>query len=51
MHEYCMTLIQKGVALVIKVLQDTYSYSYSWHFFLVEETELILKGTSMQLVR
>ena len=33
MHEYCTTLIKNlGVALVIKVLQDTYSYSYSWHF-------------------
>ena len=51
MHEYFKTLIKKGVALVIMVLQDTYSYFYSWQFNLAEQTELILKRTSTQLVR
>lgn len=44
MHEYCTTLIKNlGVALVIKVLQDTYLYSYSWHFISCRTNRTHLK--------
>lgn len=44
MHEYCTTLIKNlGVALVIKVLKDTYSYSYSWHFISCRTNRTHLK--------